>query len=92
MKRIDFWNVYGELTPYEFAVLRALYEVEPWGDDRADIRAAISTVAVVANVSMGGITEDTLQELHESLANYLDVNQPEQKVASGATVIDFVGM
>lgn len=65
--RLDFWNVFGEMTPYEIAVTHALWMLEPWGDDRADLRAAVNTLAASA-------TKDTdTKEAMESLTGYLKV-------------------
>jgi len=36
----------------EFAEWRAFYELEPWGDDRADLRAGI-VASTIANVNRG---------------------------------------
>lgn len=38
-------RLYDSHTPYEWKVQRALAIVDPWGDDRADRRAALNTLA-----------------------------------------------
>jgi hypothetical protein len=72
--RLDFWNVYAEMTPYEISVTQALWQIEPWGDDRADLRQAVNTVAG------SGVEEGKAGEAVEELANYLEVNrvQPQE--------------
>lgn len=40
----DWIRVYESHTPYEWKVQVALSIVDPWGDDRADRRAALNTI------------------------------------------------
>ena len=62
--RLDFWNVYAEMTPYEIAITQGLWNLEPWGDDRADLRDAVNTAV------QSGVNDD---EAFNSLNNYLPV-------------------
>lgn len=61
----------------------ALSDVEPWGEDRADIRSAVSTGHVVlAHAEQS--TEEQRTELFNALQFYLPVNQPPEVLLSPA--------
>lgn len=71
--RLDWWNVRNEHTPYEWTVQRLLYEVDPFGERRHDLRAAINTLFIRnATVEM---TEDDAREMLNSLTKYLPCHQ-----------------
>ena len=78
--RIDFWNLHQELTPYQLAVHRAAADIEPFGEDRADIRTAMNTILQMQAMSAKPISEVAIREIMSLAANYLDVNRPPEKV------------
>ncbi len=55
-------SIYEDHTPYEWLIQAALSEVDPWGDDRADLRAEVNTLAALAP------DEDSLGRLRSYLA------------------------
>ncbi|MGE0105120.1 MAG: hypothetical protein AB7G12_12795 [Thermoanaerobaculia bacterium] len=63
--RLDDWRAYlGEIDPEEFELLFALYQVEPWGEARADRRTVwmIETLAALfgKEVRLGAAETDYL--------------------------------
>jgi len=60
-------EVYESHTPYEWLVQQVLAAVDPWGDERADIRAAHNTQWATAG-------EFDRQEAFDQLRNYLKIN------------------
>jgi hypothetical protein len=47
--RITKWReLYHELTPRDVAELNAYFQLEPWGEVRADMREAVMTSAILA--------------------------------------------
>lgn len=73
--RVDFWNLGEELTPYQLAVWRAIEQVEPWGDERADLRAARNTTCLVSAMALESMSEQDLARTQRYLAYYLKVHQ-----------------
>lgn len=71
--RLDWWNLFAEMTPYEIAHTQALWGLEPWGDDRADLRAAVNTA------SASGVSEGKFVEAVQELSSYLPVMQDDSK-------------
>jgi len=69
--RWDWWNLKAEHTPYEWAAQRALYEVAPWGERRADLRAAFVTANLMCSQSSQERSDEDFQAMVESLASYL---------------------
>jgi hypothetical protein len=67
---MDWVAVYEDHTPYEWIVQTVLNIVDPWGDDRADLRAETNTLASVAQT----------QEALERLTNYLQIHEPAKTV------------
>lgn len=67
--RLDWWNLFAGMTPYEIAHTQALWGLEPWGDDRADLRAAINTVAAA------GVPGEKIGEAVAELSSYLPIMQ-----------------
>jgi len=81
--RLDFDNVYYEMNPFEWSVHQALSIAEPWGEDRADLRAAINTVRqLLANSN--DPSEDVIEEELRSLSGYLGINRPPERILSPA--------
>lgn len=72
---MDWVEVYESHTPYEWLVQQVLAVVDPWGDDRDDLRAAVNTMAAIP---AGDFDRN---EFRESLRSYLKINeQPEESV------------
>lgn len=67
---MDWVEVYESHTPYEWITQVALSIVDPWGDDRDDLRAETNTLAVVAQT----------QESLERLTNYLAIHERDHTV------------
>lgn len=66
--RISRWGeVLSELTPHDLQVIQAYYQVEPWGEDRADLREA--TMAALVAGAMSGAEVDP-----NDLKNYLSTD------------------
>lgn len=61
----------------------ALSEVEPWGDERADIRQAVSTGHIVLSQS-SETTDEQRAELFDVLQFYLPVNKPQEVILTPA--------
>ena len=75
---MDWVEVYESHTPYEWLTQQALAVVDPWGDDRADMRAAINTIAVRGD-------GDSQSEVMDVLLGYLEINKrPEPTVGPAA--------
>lgn len=71
--RISKWqSVLQELTHHDFQVLQAYYHIEPWGEDRADLREA--TMASVIVCGMTGAEVDP-----NELKDYLRVDETKEK-------------
>lgn len=62
MGRLDWLNVYLDMSPAEWAVHQAAASVDPWGEHRDDTRAALNSIAVMsAFVTLG--EESALEKL-----------------------------
>ncbi len=60
-----------EHTPYEWACQAARKRVAPWGEERADFRAAVNTVRVIlALAGSDEIETEVIVKLLDSLRNY----------------------
>ena len=62
-------------TPHEWCVQRLMDQIEPLGEERADMRAG----AMVAQLARAIRSEEALSyyELGQSARNYLAINQPD---------------
>lgn len=67
---MDWVHVRESHTPYEWKIQRALSIVDPWGDERADRRAALNTMAAHP------IDEETAQSLKGC---FLKINDREEE-------------
>lgn len=68
--RLSKWKeLRDELTPRELTELIAFWDLEPWGDRRADIRSALMAATISAS---NGLEVDL-----EKLMNYIDVENEE---------------
>lgn len=76
---MDWVAIYESHTPYEWLVQQCLAVVDPWGDDRDDLRAAVNTMATFP---AGDFDRN---EFMQSLRAYLKIHeQPEQAVGPAA--------
>ena len=75
---LDWVEVYESHTPYEWLVQECLAIVDPWGDDRDDMRAAINTMAALP---AGDYDRD---EVRDALVAYLKINEREQVLGPDA--------
>ena len=65
----DWVEVYESHTPYEWLLQKCLAVVDPWGDERADLRAAVHTMA---RTPSGDFDRN---EMMDSLIGYLKINE-----------------
>lgn len=65
-------------TPHEWCVQKLTDQIEPLGEDRADMRSG----AMVAQLARAIRSEDALSyfELSQGARHYLEINQPEDRV------------
>ena len=73
---MDWVELYESHTTTEWLVQMGIGIVDPWGDDRADLRAAHNTLAVASS-------EDP-QCLFNALRGYLKINERTQVVGPAA--------
>lgn len=69
----EWVEIYESHTPYEWLMQRTLAAVDPWGDDRDDLRAALNTLANYPG------TGDK-QELLQALLGYIEINKAAEHV------------
>ena len=76
--RFDWWNVRAEHTPFQWQAQVALYSSQPWGERRADLRAAIGTANLVAaQMTAENATPEWFSDTVQALTNYLRQNEDE---------------
>lgn len=73
--RLDFWNIPDELTAYELSVLQAAYEIDPWGNERDDLRAAWNTVLYAMSQAAKKPDESAIQQMLQNLMDFTEVRQ-----------------
>ena len=74
--RFDWWNVRDEHTPFEWTVQQAMFAAAPWGERRADLRAAIHTAnLLMQQAAKESQTADNFQEIVKSLADYAEAGE-----------------
>lgn len=73
-------KVYEDHTPYEWAVQLALAAIEPWGEDRADLRAAVNTAQLVASNRTEPMEDGKFTAMVRSLARYLKCHEDPHQV------------
>lgn len=73
--RLDWWNIKAEHTPYEWACQIAMYQVNPFGDRRADMRAAVNTTNQIIASSAAKIPSEDVQTLFLAIRDYLKCNE-----------------
>lgn len=77
---MDWWNLRGEHTEFEWAAQRALYEVCPFGERRADIRHGLLTANLIASMQVNEVTEGDFQAMVQALATYLPCDKDQDEV------------
>lgn len=73
--RFDWWNIKAEHTPYEWACQIAMYQVNPFGDRRADMRAAVGATNQIIATSAAKLPPEDVQALFVSIRDYLRCNE-----------------
>ena len=69
--RWDWWNLRKEHTPFQWALQRTIAIVQPYGERRADMRAATMTANLMAMQSTEPVADDNFREMIGTLTNYL---------------------
>jgi len=69
--RYDWWNIKNEHTPFEWACQIAMAQVNPFGERRADIRAATNTTNQIVSAPGVKIQAADAQELFRQIRDYL---------------------
>jgi len=89
--RLDWWNVRGEHTPYQWLVQRVLHQIHPCGERRADMRAAHNTATVLATQAKEKLDPSTFGEIVESLRDYLPTCQQSDELEADAQALKAMG-
>ena len=72
VNRWDWWNLKKEHTPFQWALQMVLYRVEPYGERRADMRAAHNSVNLMIAQHVGDpIADEQVMEMREHLQRYI---------------------
>lgn len=77
--RLDFWNLTKEMTSFQLAVHQAAMAIEPVGEDRADMRMAMQTLAIVQAQRTKPMTSDEIESVFKGLLSYLPVHQEQKR-------------
>lgn len=84
--RLDWWNIKEEHTPYQWRCQMALYAVDPWGDTRDDMRAAMNTAnSIVSNVA--NITDDQFRKLLTALHSYVPASVEDDSIPVDVAIL-----
>lgn len=83
-RRHDWWNIKREHTPFEWNVQIARSLVEPWGEERADLRAARNTTQLLLAQAVEQLDDEEAAELCNTLRFYLKSNQQPETVLTPA--------
>lgn len=73
--RLDWWNVYDEHTPYEWALQVAMFAAEPWGEDREDLRMALAAALNQSAHAAEPVQAEKLSEMFDQYRKYLPVHR-----------------
>lgn len=73
--RYDWWNIKNEHTPFEWACQIAMAQVNPFGERRADIRAAVNTTNQIAATSGVKLQQADAQQLLKQIRDYLKCHE-----------------
>jgi hypothetical protein len=77
VKRLDFWNLEEEFSPYELAQHYVAEQIEPLGPERDDLRAAIQTILLIQSQSVKPLTSDQIDAVLSRFFDYLPVHKQE---------------
>ena len=69
--RHDWWNLRDEHTPYQWQCQLAMYSANPWGERRADLRAAVNSTSIRLAFASGNVQESDINTIVHSLSHYL---------------------
>lgn len=78
--RHDWEQLLEEMTPRQVAVWQVAEQVQPWGERRADVRAAMNTLLLIQEVRAGNgheVPRDTAVEIIKALTTYATEEQDE---------------
>ncbi len=76
----DWVEVYESHTPFEWALQLALERIEPWGDERADLRMGFA-VARLWLKDRESVSDDDVEAVAREFASYLQVQGPAEEQA-----------
>lgn len=69
--RLDWWNIRGEHTPFQWSLQHAVHAAIPSGEARADLRAAVMTANLMTCQSAAEIDDADFRKMVNSLVGYL---------------------
>jgi hypothetical protein len=87
---MDWVETYERHTAFEWLIQMVLARLDPWGDDRADMREARNAAHVVA-ATVGMTDEEKFHELVESLRDYLPHKKEPEKVVGARALRQALG-
>lgn len=73
--RLDFWNLPDEFSPYELSVLQSAYQIDPWGNERDDLRHAWNTVLFAISQAAKTPEESAMQQMLNNLLQFTEIRQ-----------------
>lgn len=74
---MDWVRIWESHNEYEWTLQRVLMAIEPWGEARADLRAAVNTAQVVVSNSSEA-SSGAVGELVDQLSHYLKIHRPNE--------------
>lgn len=86
----DWWRIKGLHTPQEWALQLAAESIDPYGEERDDMRAAINTANIIASNSVD-VSSEQMGEMIDGLRSYLSVNQIKPEVVGAAAIRRLMG-
>lgn len=75
MGRLDFWNLPDEFSPYELSVLKVAYDIDPWGQERDDLRHAWNTVLFAISQAAKMPDESATQQMLDNLMQFTAIRR-----------------
>lgn len=88
---MDWLKVYGSHTPHEWALQKARAAADPWGDDRADWRAALNTLQVVCGLALKTPDADRIIAALTHLRTYTPAYHVEEQAVGPAAIRQAMG-
>lgn len=70
--RLDWWNIRDEHTPFQWQCQKTMFLVDPFGEIRDDMRAAVNTANLIAAQAAEPVNADQFSEMVNTLANYCE--------------------